>query len=148
MHAASALAFMKRHCKNRQCIILIWCPVSPIPPLLRDTGEDGTVAGIAGMELSAPPVFFRLNRWPHPMLSKLFFPFDSDTVARVFAGELLRRPGESAHCELLEPRSRTELVRPISGELGLGIADLVVDPLEASLHSDPELATSAWASRE
>ena len=78
-----------------------------------------------------------------------FFPFDSCTVPRVFTGELLRRPGERAHCVLLDPSSRTELVRAINGECGLGIVNvLALDPLEASLHSDPELATSARESVE
>jgi hypothetical protein len=82
------------------------------------------------------------------MLNRLFFPFDSCTVASVFTGELLRRPGERAHCVLLDPSSRTELARAINGEGGLGIVDLALDPLEASLHSDPELGTSARASIE
>jgi hypothetical protein len=82
------------------------------------------------------------------MLNRLFFPFDSGTVASVFTGELLRRPGERAHCVLLDPSSRTELARAISGECGLGIVDLALDPLDASLHSDPELATSARPSME
>lgn len=98
------------------------------------------------MDVSAA-TFLRLKRWPHPRLMRLFLPLVSGTVASVLSGEPLRRPGESAHCVLLDPSRRTELVRAINGECGLGIF-LGVEPLEASLHSDSVLAPSALASRE
>ena len=59
--------------------------------------------------------------------------------------------GESAHCVLLDPRRRTEPVRGSNGECGLVEAVLgvvVAEHLEASLHSEPELATLAAASRD
>jgi hypothetical protein len=55
----------------------------------------------------------------------------SGTAAIV--GDPLRRPGESAHCVLLEPSRRKELVRGSSGERGLDVLGV-----DASLHSDPE----------
>lgn len=106
------------------------------------------------MAVSAAAAFLRLKRWPHPRPIRLFvLPLSSGTVASVvFSGEPLRRPGDSAHCVLLDPSRRVELVRAINGECG-GLGSFVVvlgveppPPLEASLHSDPELATSAPAS--
>lgn len=155
---ASALAFAKRHCNSRQCIIFILWPISllPPPPLRRDAGEDSSVAvACAPVAVSAAAAFLRLKRWPHPRPIRLFvLPLSSGTVASVvFSGEPLRRPGDSAHCVLLDPSRRVELVRAINGECG-GLGSFVVvlgvepppPPLEASLHSDPELATSAPAS--
>lgn len=161
MRTASASAFAKRHCSRRQCAILIWCPASVPPPpvLLRDddTGEeDSKVAAAVAMDASSAACFLRWNIWPHPRLLRLFLlPLASGTAGSAavvaLSGEPLRRPGESAHCVLLEPSRRTELVRGRSGERGFEDEAVlgVVEPLEAaSLHSDPELATSAAASRD
>jgi len=118
-----------------------------------DTGEDSKVAAAAAMDASSAACFLRWKIWPHPRLIRLFFPLVSGTVGSAVAalsGEPLRRPGESAHCVLLEPSRRTELVRGSNGERGFEAAALAVveEPLEASLHSDPELAASAAASRD
>lgn len=158
LRTASALAFAKRHCRSLQCASLTWWPASP--PLLRDddgTGEDSRVAvAAAAMDASSAACFRRWKIWPHPRLIRLFFPLLSGTVASVvvvvacLSGDPLRRPGESAHCVLLDPSKRTaEPVRGSNGDRGLdAVLGVVVEPLEASLHSDPELATSAAASRE
>ena len=137
----------------------MWWPASPPPALLRDgtTGEDSKVAVTAAMDASSAACFRRWKMWPHPRLIRLFLPLLSGTVGSVvvvvvaLTGEPLRRPGESAHCVLLDPSRRTEPVRGSSGECGLvetflGVA--VAEPLDASLHSEPELATSAAASRD
>jgi hypothetical protein len=117
--------------------------------LLRDvdTGEDSKVAAAAAMDASSAACFLRWKIWPHPRLIRLFLPLASGTVGSVVAalsGEPLRRPGESAHCVLLEPSRRTELVRGSNGESGFEavVLGVVEELLEASLHSDPELAAS------
>jgi hypothetical protein len=109
---------------------------SPLLQLIRDdTGEeDSKVAAAAAREASSVACFLRLKRWPHPRLIRLPFLLHllvSGTAAIV--GDPLRRPGESAHCVLLEPSRRTELVRGSSGERGLDVLGV-----DASLHSDLE----------